>query len=500
MNILDMIAGALSLPETRAVKKPTYPSFLGREADFWSDKRNSPERRALQSSWVYSNAQHIAGILSGAAFQVKRIVGEDVEDVGNHEFEQRLRKPNDFMTRSFFMGFTAASMAIRGEAYWYLARAGKYLLELWPVPCDKIAPIKDKANYVSGYEYRAFGKSEIIPVERICWFRNPHPFDQWEALSPIGALRLAVDGDLNAQAWNANFWGPNNATPSSVISLPQTTSDTDFDRIETEIKRDFQAINRRTMITRAGDIDVKMVGISQKDAEFLASRSFARDEIDRVMLGASPDKFDSEEGVKAIDRRIKDHLWPVAVYVGEQMTASIIQPLYGDDMMIEPEDFRPQDRALAVQEYTIYSADRTINENRKEQKLEPVTDPLADIPVRLLDPNLGAVASQQSPPSMAGSQAPEAAQVQEEQAAAKSDLLRWRKKALRLGGACDFESKAIPAAVLAQVRGGLVLAGGQDDIERVFDGAIKALAGGDDTGALVDALRDAARALREARR
>ena len=464
----------------------TYPTFLGTEADDFSFSRAPAS--VLQSSWIYSNAQRIGGIISSTDFQVKERQGEKIVDVGDHELETLMLQPNEFMTRWAFLQVTATSLAVTGQAFWYLATIGNNILEMWYIPSTSIRPIQDKANFISGFEYSANGQLFVIPPELVVWFRNPHPFDQWAALSPVEALRLSITSDLHAQEWNRNFFGKNHALPSVIISMPQETSKPDFDAIKDEIRKEFRAINRKTMIARAGNVKVEPISLSQTDMQFLDGRAFTRDEIDRVMLGTEISGVTTEEGIKAIDRRIKDWVWSMAVYFAQQMTLSIVRPFFGENLLLEPVDFRPQDRALAAQEYTVFSQDRTTNENRAEQGLEPVALPEANIPVRLLSTAL----LFDSPPSMAGSQAPQAAQTQEEQQAlrsAKNDLVKWKRKAKR--GSFAFDSDNVPDVIAAWVKSKLKPS---CDLDDVFDHAIKSL--GNQDSMLITALVEATDALR----
>jgi len=166
------------------------------QGDTWGAmSQDDWERLAITSSWVYSDIDLISKEGARADLEVHEQTGEGLEAVENHEFEQLMRKPNRFMASSFLRRYTLSWLLLRGEAYWWLvAGRGGSLVEIWPIPSTRMRPIPDRQEYISGYGYSArHGEPEVrIPVEQVCFFRLPNPFDYHRGLSPLTAYSMAL--------------------------------------------------------------------------------------------------------------------------------------------------------------------------------------------------------------------------------------------------------------------------------------------------------------------
>jgi len=109
-------------------KQNALPPYIG-EDDYGnysgSTTNNGNEERlryrALVTSWIYSDTDLIAKEFSSTGFGIKKQSGEETSEVKNHPFEILLSNPNEEMTGSFLLQYTAWWMELRGKAFWYLA-------------------------------------------------------------------------------------------------------------------------------------------------------------------------------------------------------------------------------------------------------------------------------------------------------------------------------------------------------------------------------------------
>jgi HK97 family phage portal protein len=434
------------------------------------------ERLALVSSWAYSDIELIASEFSRAAFSVEQRVEEGTEKIVNHPFELLLEKPNDygFWSRALLWKYTQYWLQLRGKAFWLLVPdgTGKQLVEIWPIPASRVQPIPDKQKYIGGFSYmpRAGGEGKFIPSQYVCYFVNMiNPLDYHDGLSPLSAARLGLQTQFNAEKWNNDTF-KNEATIRTVISVSKDISPHDFETIKTDMQRDIQEGALRYIITPAGETTVDHIGFNQKDMDYLGGMGMVRENTDRVfgITGGYWDKdatMANREGAKA---QVADRVHSLHVIAQETITAQIIRRWYSDDQKGIFEDIRPRDRALAVQEYRTYSLDRTIDENRENQGLEPLNiEGETDRPVRLL------------PRAMFGDGAfREGNDEEDAQDAggkeAKADLRRWEKIARRLareGGdpaGYDFESDYIDPLVSARIKAALSDATTEQEVKAAF--------------------------------
>lgn len=479
----------------------TFPGWDKFEASHQADRA---ARRALSNAWVYSDIAAIAREFSAAQIVVKTRDGEDLTDVDNHELEQRWRSPNPIMSRSFLAEYWVYSRMLFGESYLFLAPKGSAVGELWPIPAQRMTPVPDETLVIREYHYKVRPDQQrpiVIPAEHIVYSRTVNPFNPLRGLPPLTAAILAVDTDLAMAAWNRNFFDKFNAVPNAVISLKPDVQDTDFLRFRQELFDFFGGTQRRTMVARGGDVDVKMFGASQKDMDFLSGRDMSKQEIDRVF--GIPEGYWSADATRANSSHASSALtnnviWPLLVALAEDLQTALVPEWYPENTVIEFEDIRPRDRELALRETTSRLQYWTLNELRKEDGKDPLDGDIfevlpaqaaltiasggvIDLPDEDEEPK---TEDDELPPDVAadpelaaalnGGDLPPADEAYEAATEQMTKALgQWERKALKRvkegrGAACSFESADIPESVKAAVLESLGSAQTQDAVRAAF--------------------------------
>jgi HK97 family phage portal protein len=439
---------------------------------------------AVTSAWVWSDIKLIADRIASRNNRPVVKIGDDDEEVKDHPFLKLLDRPN---------AVWSGGLLLRYITWWYLLYGNAYLFisteapgrgepqELWPLPANAVKPLSDTLRRgtfgrdVIDYEYTVQGMPQRLPGENMVHLRTANPFDYWQGLSPLTAALMGVQTDTSESKWVRDFFARNNATPNAILSLPATVGTTDFNRIKEQLKEQLESGQRR-IITRAGDLKVDVIQQTLEQMQVVQSRAFSRDEIDRVYgvpQGLVSGALSGDSRTAAEVTFSRNTIQPLLDYICDEWTANV-GPFYGDDVRIEAPNTVPQDRSLAVQEYAMYSRDRTVNENRAEQGLGESSDPNAEIPVRLLELY---VKSGGTPapgtPSLPGAPAP--AQEVAVQAGRAAEMARWKKVALkeaRAGrdpAARGFESAVLGPETVDAIR--LRLAGADEATVRAIFGA-----------------------------
>jgi len=453
------------------------------EGDSWNSMTQDDwERLAITSSWVYSDIDLIAKEGARAKLEMHERKGEDLTAIPDHEFEQLMRRPNPFMSNSFLKRYTLSWWLLRGEAYWWLVPdQGGGLAQIWPVPSSRMRPIPDKAEYISAYGYTSkHGEPEVrIPVNQVCFFRLPNPFDFHRGLSPLTAYSMALKTDKGAQKWNQDTF--KDGVPfRTILSVPENMSTPNYERLKQEVYDEFEE-RKRMLLVRGGDLNANELGLSNKDMEFLAGREFTREEIDRVF--GVPAGFWAKEATRANTEGARSILielavWPLLQMMAEEVDAQVVRRYYEENITVQPEDIRPRDRALLVTERTQYWQVQTVDEAREELGLAPLEDkelgaklvPLAVKGAPAVP--FGGVNPLEKEPEAEEDEEPEKPEELEKDA--KADLRRWKSVALRRlkanenPGEYEFESDCIPADVARQVKAMLDGAGSEDEVKAAF--------------------------------
>lgn len=528
-----------------------FPGWPATEASAGGNRQDEQRAKvAVTSPWVFSDVTAIANEISAAELIVKERRGNKLEDVDNHDLELLWEAPNEHMGRSFLMAFWAWSYTLASKAYLYWMPSAGTIREVWPIPPFMIQPVPDTQEFIGGYLFKATAQSKpiLIPREYITYSHSVNIFDIRDGLSFLAAAMLGIKADLAAEQWNLNNFSENNAVPDGLISVPKDTLDQDLERVRMEIRAFFGGTRRGVAVARAGELDYKPFGRSQKEMEFIQLRQFSEKEIDRTL--GFPQGYWSERANRANSEQaratmIAGAVWPLLVRLSEDMNAQTVPRWWGAQYRVEFDDIRPQDRELVLKELGFYAQIETVDELRQRIGDKPIGDvrglmllkeidkgagtptskPSDVIEDELSDREAEAAAAAPPPPEESGG-APvepvmeEGATVEEEGAAPEevktypivfggregvipawtaqadpvaSDLAAWRRKAVKAvkaGKSADvrFESGVIPADEQGRIRGALKVAG---DVGGVLS-AFETKAAPDALDPLIDAELDAA--------
>lgn len=467
-------------PQASAYGVPTMGpiSFQG-----WPDRVNTQRtltdeqraKAAAASAWVYSDVRAIANEVSTAELSIKQATGggdEDVDqEVENHPFEDLWVRPNPFMGRSFLMQYWTWQLELLGKAYLFFAPVDNDLAEIWPVPSLFLTPEGDAQTFIKRYKFQI--RPDVPPIyidpQFICYSRFPNPFNIRDGMSPLVAAFLAVETDAAMGHWNRDFFGKDNAVPTSIVSLPKETSKPQYELVKAELFEFFGSGQRRTAVIRAGDMDVQTITAMQKDMEFISGRGFSREEIDRVY--GIPGGYWSATSNRANANHAKGTLidnavWPLLVMLHEDLNTQIIPHWYGDQFTADFEDIRPRDQEMDLKELEAHKSHWTIAELREHDKKKPLndwrdtlflvqvpagttTDPALKPPAPVIMP--GGVPSGPALPDNApldSAVTPADVTTPAAMVGKAADLVKWQRKALKRlrdgkQAQCPFESEYI---------------------------------------------------------
>lgn len=465
-------------------------------------------RTAASSSWVYACVSAIANEASVAQLVVKqRVGGEGEEDIENHPLERVWEAPNPFMGRSFLVSFWTWQRLLFGKAFLYwVPGADGDVKEVWPVPALMLHPIPDEQKFIGGYWFKARPDATPIRIDAkyVTYSRVVHPFDVRDGLSPLAAAFVDIEAEIAMAKWNKSFFASENATPEGMITVAKDMLDTDIARVRQEIADFFGGGRRRVAVARAGDMDWKPFGRTQKDMEFLSGRTYSGEAIMRV-FGIPAGYFAKDatransEGAKAT--MIENAVWPHLVALAEDMNAQTVPPLWGDELRVMFDDIRPRNRALELEEFRTHQAVKTVDELRASIDLPALEAGDKRGPLFVKEIEMGAAAPDEEaeaeadvdPESMPPAEVPEDdappeeadAPPEEADATTKAlDLRRWQTKALKAlkdgkRPAVRFVSDAIPSGEAAAISEALNAAETAAEVKAAFGGE-------DRTEALID--------------
>ncbi|MFH8336955.1 phage portal protein [Streptomyces sp. AM6-12] len=206
---------------------------------------------------------------------------EDRTEVTSHAALDLWNKPNAFMPRQEFVESQQQHFDLTGEAWWVISRAKgvRLPLEMWPVRPDRMQPIPDRDNFLSGYVYTSpDGEQVPLELDEVIQLRRPNPLDPYRGLSPVLSILPDLDTSRYAAEWSRAFFF-NSAEPGGLIQVDQRLSDDEFNELRdrwNEQHRGVANAHRVAILEQGQWVDRT---ISQRDMQFVELRGATSDAI-----------------------------------------------------------------------------------------------------------------------------------------------------------------------------------------------------------------------------
>ncbi len=479
---MGLIDGILAKMGYTKAKPYTPPAWLAATAG--AERFNLPDGATYEAqsgymhklSWIYTAVLRVAELAATAKISVKRREGDELKDIANHPLEVVLDRPNPLQSSHEFLVAHYAYRKLNGNSYWWLNRTSENAppSEIWLIQPHRIQPIPDENLFIRGYAYDpGSGQKIILEPWEVIHFKNFHPTNPFIGMSAIESLAVSAQGDIEAQKWNTKFFGKSNARLPGILAFKDMVVDTDWARIKADVK-DASEKREMLMLRGAGDaVNWMQNAVSQREMEFIGGRTFTREEIFSVLapglssiLSVNATEANAKTGKATL---IEMEVWPLLVSTADKLTNNLL-PVYGDNLIAEPDDIRVTDRVLALSEIQEYSKTHTIEEIRK---IKYGDDPLGDERDKLLPIQI--VAASGKPESEEDPIAPQLPEETENEALQSdneidSEMQAWKKYELKRVGKKHrpFKAEHIPPLEYERIYGLLEKAETEEDIIAAF--------------------------------
>lgn len=389
----DRLAGMFGLaPKAQAARRSQLPPWANESG--WSDlqdpDRSTFERQAQQykaSPAFFASLTRIAEAAATARLAVFNGLEDDAEAYKAHPFIDLLRQPAPGMEWLALDKFSlieniVASLGLSGDAFLYLggrADPSQPPGMLIPLRPDRVELV-GQGSLVTGYAYTVMGRTWPIGLADIVHIKRYNPSNDLYGLGQADAALLATEADVSAQRHNRALFR-NQARLSTVIESDEQFIDDDQRKTMEKWFRDKFTGGP----DKAGQVaflwagfKARDMGMSQRDAEYVAGRKMNREDIFMAM-GVHPALMLSDD-VPLANARTAEYLVgkytlaPLLTRVANRLNAEVL-PLYGPTDNLRFLDVVPRDTQQQLQQHTTY-LDRgvmTINEVRNDLGMQPAT-------------------------------------------------------------------------------------------------------------------------------
>jgi len=250
-------------------------------ANEFSDAR-SYLKAAQMITWV-NVCNSLIGEDVGAAAGV--VYDKKNKPVKDERLQNLFEHPNPFQTAFEFKEMMSWYLLLAGNAYIWKVRNSKYddmngqPSELWLLNPSLMSPkINKKTWRVEGYKLRVQLDEVILPVEDIVHLKLPNPLNSFVGMGKIQANEVLYNTEKAAQHYNWRFFDKG-GQPAIALTSEGDVSKDQRDELHERFKR-YQGYKRaHGMIILSGGMDIKNIGLSQKDMMFIEQRKFTREEI-----------------------------------------------------------------------------------------------------------------------------------------------------------------------------------------------------------------------------
>jgi HK97 family phage portal protein len=214
--------------------------------------------------------------------KAKSGLDEDRTEVTSHACIDLWQQPNKHYTRTQLMETSGQHFELTGEAPILISRGSSFRslpLELWPVRPDRIEPVEDPKEFITGYTYHSpDGQKLPLELDDVLRLLTPCPWDPYRGLGVVQTILVELESSRATAEWNRNFFR-NSARPGGAIEYAEFLDDEDFRRVQAHWRDWHQGVgnaHRIALIEGGRWVDSKF---SLRDLQFTELRKAGRDTI-----------------------------------------------------------------------------------------------------------------------------------------------------------------------------------------------------------------------------
>jgi HK97 family phage portal protein len=247
---------------------------------------------ALQVAAVFRCVDIIAGAIASLPLYVMRQSADGrtrPRDLDSDLSRILGRKPNPWQTASEFRRMMMAHVLLRGNAYAYIVRSGRRILDLVPLHPDRMSVEDDWSGGELALVYRYTplnGQTRTLRTTDVLHLRDLST-DGKEGLSRIALMREAVGLSMRTQEFGARLF-KDGIGVGGALKHPDRLSPEAHARLVASMEQRYAGAENahKWMILEEG-LTAERLGLTAEDMQFLDTRKFQRSDI-AMFFGVPP--------------------------------------------------------------------------------------------------------------------------------------------------------------------------------------------------------------------
>jgi len=285
---------------------------------------------------------------------------EDRTEVTSHPALDLWLQPNSFMTGPMWREATQQHEELTGEQWWVVSRDDRLTIprELWFARPDRMTPIPDRENFLSGYVYSSpTGEQVPLGVDDVIMLRRPNPLDPYRGWGPVQTILADLDSSRASAEWNANFFR-NSAQPGGIVEVDRRLDDNEFNEFNQRWSEQHRGVaNAHRVALLENGLKWVDRSFSMTDMQFVELREVTREIIreafgfPKPMLGTVDDA--NRANMEAAEAIFAKWLVRTRLQRTRQALNTRLLPMYGrlgQGLEFDFDDPVSEDRELAAKE------------------------------------------------------------------------------------------------------------------------------------------------------
>lgn len=326
-------------------------------------------------------------VLNAPLVASRRIADGNLEDLTpDHPLRLLLNHVNPWWTLGDLLRATSIYLDLWGSCFWILKKSGAGVppTEIWCPRPDKMSVVPSQDRYLDGFWYQA-GVGTRIPFrpDEVVWFRQINPLDEYAGLSPIAPARLSIEMGHEGIQHNRNIFRNGILAGNLAFTAKDGTMTVQqAAEFRDALKERYSKPENSHIPIIMGNFDVKNLGLTNRDLEFMASLRWSLEDVARVYAIPKPMLGDLEratyENIDAAERIFwRSSMVPHLRFIQDELNEMLL-PMFGNDIEVafdlsKVEALQEDANAVAERNIAEVAAGiKTINEVREQQGLEPV--------------------------------------------------------------------------------------------------------------------------------
>ena len=321
---------------------------------------------------------------------------ENIVEIIDHPILDLLENINVYENNFGSFELTSIYLDMIGDSYWYIVKDSMGVPEsIWILQSQRMKIVPGKRKFIKGYLYgteNSFNSSVNAQnikfnTNEIIHFKTPNPNDLYYGLGAAQSVMSAINR-MNSMDVTEQARLDNQGRPDLIVGYKGKLDSREMKKIERMWRGALGGASKAGRVkVMDEDFDIKEVGFSPKEMEYLSGRTWSVKEI-AAAFGVPYSMLDSGDSKKATSEiaersYAKNAILPRITRISERLNQDLV-PLYDPSgrLFLMYDSPVPQDKKLMLEENMAYVAAgiMTVNEARLRLGMERLEGDEYDTP------------------------------------------------------------------------------------------------------------------------